>query len=84
MTNLPSAQTLLPFVTNDTHNVSREIKTNLCKFLNTLIYIRTMQFSFETQPEDFHTALLILEHLDTYFSFVDTHSLNETLYEPQF
>ena len=81
----PSPLVPLPFVCNNTsQRTTREISHTLSKFLNNLIYTSTARLSFETYPEDIYTIPLIREHHDSYFYYIDTHSLVASPEEPPF
>ena len=74
----------LPFVFNTSQRVTRDISQTLTQFLNNLIYNSTTPLSFETYPEDIYTTPLIREHHDSYFYYIETHSLVLNSEEPPF
>ena len=76
--------TPLPFASNTSQRITRDISHTLLYFLNNLIYNSTTPFSFETYPEDIYTTPLICEHHDSYLYYIDTHSLLPNSDEPPF
>ena len=74
----------LPFASNPSQRITRDISHTLLLFLNNLIYNSTTALSFETYPEDIYTTPLIREHHDSYLYYNDTHSLIPNSDEPPF
>ena len=74
----------LPFASNPSQRITRDISHTLLQFLNNLIYNSTTPLSFETYPEDVYTTPLIREHHGSYLFYIDTHSLIPNSDEPPF
>ena len=75
----------LLFSFDDTHHrFSRDTAHILSKFLKNLISNSAVPLNFETWPEDIYTIPLIREHNDSYFYYIDTHSVVETPDQPSF